>query len=347
LASINTPCRHLGLDILRILSAVAVIIIHVAAPIMTTPVIFEQGDFFWWFSNILDSLSRFSVPMFVILSGYSYSIIVDLPCFRQTSRQKFMKLVKITLFWSLVFIIYRLVKGDFSGVTTFVDLFILALVKPLLAGLPYFHLWYLYMALGLFYCATFAVPFLNALKERKVLPLLLSVMFFCLFFSFQNYYYDNKLLFVFWFLEYIFYFMFGFYITKLNICIKKRLSLTGFVLVVILNSVLIQFMIDIYGADRGQYFYEFVSPFVLLQTIFLFTIFMKVNIQSPMIVVVLSRLSLPVYLVHPFITEAVVPYVQDDHSIVSLFVGIIISVFFSFLVSYFLYRIPGVRRFVF
>jgi len=141
--------------------------------------------------------------------------------------------------------------------------------------------------------------------------------------------------------------MFGFYITKLNICIKKRLSLTGFVLVVILNSVLIQFMIDIYGADRGQYFYEFVSPFVLLQTIFLFTIFMKVNIQSPMIVVVLSRLSLPVYLVHPFITEAVVPYVQDDHSIVSLFVGIIISVFFSFLVSYFLYRIPGVRRFVF
>lgn len=340
-----TAERHLGFDILRILSAIAVITIHVSAPIMTSPDIFEQGDLFWWFSNLLDSLSRFSVPMFVIFSGYSFSLLVNHKQFADKSRMKFIKLIEITLFWSVIFILYRLVKGDFSNVVNMIDIFILAVAKPLLAGLPYFHLWYLYMVLGLFFIAIYLTPFLNQVSQKRLKTFLFSVMVFSLLFSFQNYYYDNKLLFIFWFIEYLFYFIFGFYILRLNFNFNRALSIIGFILVVALNAFLVRVMVEVYGADRGQYFYEFVSPFVMLQTLLLFNVFMLINKKSPELIVLLSRLTLPVYLVHPFITEVVVSHVKEMHSIVYLILGIILSVLLSFLLSFLLYKIPGVKRF--
>jgi surface polysaccharide O-acyltransferase-like enzyme len=338
--------RQLGFDLLRILSAVAVIVIHISAPIMTTPSLHQQGDAFWWSSNILDSLSRFSVPMFVIFSGYSFSLFVNSSIFFEKSKGKFIKLTKITLFWSAVFIAFRILRGDFSDSVGVLDIFVLAVVKPLFAGLPYFHLWYLYMALGLFFVATYAVPILDRITDEARKPLLFSVMVISLLFSLQNYYYDNKLLFVFWFIEYFFYFMLGLYLPKLSFNINRSFALVGFILIALCNSLLVSVMVRDYGADRGQYFFEFVSPFVMLQTIFLFYAFKKINAESPLFIVGLSRLTLPVYLVHPFFTEVVVYYVRESHSIVYLIFGVLISVILSFILSFLLSKVPGVRRFV-
>ncbi len=338
--------RHLGFDLLRILSAVAVIVIHISAPIMTTPSLYQQGDAFWWTSNILDSLSRFSVPMFVIFSGYSFSLFVNSSDFFKKSKDKFIKLTKITLFWSVVFIAFRILKGDFSNISGIFDIFMLAVAKPLLAGLPYFHLWYLYMALGLFFIAIYAVPLLDRVTNEARKPLLFSVMIITLLFSFQNYYYDNKLLFVFWFIEYMFYFMLGLYLPRLGFRLNKNLALVGFMLFVLFNSILVSLMVGIYGPDRGQYFFEFVSPFVMLQTLFLLYAFKKINTESPKFIIRLSRLTLPVYLVHPFFTEVAVSYVRESHSVSYLIFGILISVMLSFILSFVLSKVPGVRQFV-
>lgn len=336
--------RHLGYDLLRILAAIGVIIIHVSAPIMTMPYLYIQGDSFWWFSNVLDSFSRFSVPVFVIFSGYSFSLLIKMPDFVENSKKKLKKLIEITAFWSFIFIAYRLIKGDFNDVSGLFNVLTLAVIKPILAGLPYFHLWYLYMALGLFVSAMYLVPLLNKLPDNMIKKVLVFLVTFCSLISLQNYYYDNKILFVFWFLEYLFYFAFGFYLYKLNMRIKSSISIVGFIVVITLNSVLVAYMVGMYGADRGQYFYEFVSPFVMLQTILIFSIFKSFDKKSSQSIVLLARLTLPAYLVHPFITELIVPTVRDAHSILFLICGIFMSVFLSFLLSYGLYKIPGVRR---
>jgi surface polysaccharide O-acyltransferase-like enzyme len=345
-SNIENLNRQLGIDLLRILSAIAVIVIHISAPIMTSPFLYQLGNAFWWSSNILDSLSRFSVPMFVIISGYSFSLIINSTVFFEKSKSKFTKLTIITLFWSLIFIAFRILRGDFVGSEGILDIFVLAVAKPLLAGLPYFHLWYLYMALGLFFVAAFAVPILGRINDAARKPLLFSVMVISLLFSLQNYYYDNNLLFVFWFIEYIFYFMLGLYAPKLSFNINRKLALVGFILIALCDSLLVSAMVRIYGADRGQYFFEFVSPFVMLQTFFIFYIFKTFNAESPKFIVLLARLTLPVYLVHPFVTESVAYYVRESQSIVYLFFGILVSVMLSFILSFLLSKVPGVRRFV-
>lgn len=54
------------LDLLRIISALAVIVIHLASDrlVFSTPNSFE-----WQSLNLLNSISRFCVPVFVMISG--------------------------------------------------------------------------------------------------------------------------------------------------------------------------------------------------------------------------------------------------------------------------------------
>lgn len=58
----------LNADVIRVLATFGVIVIHTANSI------YERPDFFggisWWFSIILNAVSRISVPLFIMLSGY-------------------------------------------------------------------------------------------------------------------------------------------------------------------------------------------------------------------------------------------------------------------------------------
>ena len=51
---------------LRFLSVLAVVFLHCSAQIFISA---NKGGFDWWVSNIFDSSVRWSVPVFVMLSG--------------------------------------------------------------------------------------------------------------------------------------------------------------------------------------------------------------------------------------------------------------------------------------
>ena len=60
--------RNVSLDILRILACIAVITIHTAGSIDYHGLA-EPGSFDWIFGETLDALSRWSVPIFAMLTG--------------------------------------------------------------------------------------------------------------------------------------------------------------------------------------------------------------------------------------------------------------------------------------
>ena len=59
--------RHHNLDVARSASAIAVVWLHVASEVLVADPSVTSLN--WWIGNAADSLSRWCVPVFVMLSG--------------------------------------------------------------------------------------------------------------------------------------------------------------------------------------------------------------------------------------------------------------------------------------
>ena len=55
------------LDSLRALATIGVILIHISSPLVNMT--WSKNMPYWWVGNVADSLVRFAVPVFLMLSG--------------------------------------------------------------------------------------------------------------------------------------------------------------------------------------------------------------------------------------------------------------------------------------
>jgi surface polysaccharide O-acyltransferase-like enzyme len=62
--------QYLWVDVLRVFAIAAVVIVHVAADIITEWSSVPRTG--WWAANFYDSLMRGAVPIFVMLSGAGF-----------------------------------------------------------------------------------------------------------------------------------------------------------------------------------------------------------------------------------------------------------------------------------
>lgn len=153
--------RHFYADIIRVLAVFLVILVHSAAKLMVE---WETLPLDWWlWGNAYDSLSRACVPLFVMLSG-------ALMLGRQEPAGPFFKkrLSKLMIpfaFWVAAYINWRIF---YVGEVLPVD----RMVVDIFTGPVYYHLWYLYMVLGL-YLITPPLRRLLAVIDGKTLKYLL------------------------------------------------------------------------------------------------------------------------------------------------------------------------------
>ena len=135
------------LDGIRWLATIAVITIHVVAPYLYQYGQISIGS--WNIYNLIDSLSRFAVPFFVMLSGallLNRNItLVDF------LKKRFLRILIPFLFWSLIYSIYNYLKNGEPDINYLIYFF-----NSLKDGASY-HFWYIYMLIGLY----LAIPILN------------------------------------------------------------------------------------------------------------------------------------------------------------------------------------------
>jgi len=152
-------------DLIRVLAVFMVMIIHASAPLLAAWG--KETPDYWMWGNGFDSVVRACVPLFVMLSG---ALILG----RQEPlgdffSKRFSRLLLPFVIWVAVFINWRIF---YIGEVLPPDKIILMVLK----GPVYYHLWYLYMVMGLYLITPF-LRHLLAVVQKGELKYLLGLWF--------------------------------------------------------------------------------------------------------------------------------------------------------------------------
>ena len=155
----NGRPRLVWIDLLRVVSIFAVILLHCAAPLLLE--FGDGGTPGWWIGNLYDSAVRWSVPVFVMVSGALLLGRAHRERLRDFLSRRFARVAIPFLAWSVLYFEWQIVFWD-------IDHRQLDLVGALLEGPISFHLWFVYMLLGLYLLA----PLLSLVVDTAPRPLL-------------------------------------------------------------------------------------------------------------------------------------------------------------------------------
>jgi surface polysaccharide O-acyltransferase-like enzyme len=166
----DTPLRLAWVDILKILSIFAVITIHVSAPYLLT---YNSMPISWWIGNTYDSLSRWCIPVFFMISGaflLDHAYCKSLPSFLL---HRLSRILIPLVVWSFLYFLWRkYFNNEQLLISDFLPMFF---KEPL-----YYHLWFLYVIVQFYLIAPIIAVFVH--NSRNSL-LLYFVMLWILFSS--------------------------------------------------------------------------------------------------------------------------------------------------------------------
>lgn len=128
--------RVFYLDVLRVIACMSVVMIHVSAEFVVRG---KSGPDFW-LGNLLDSLSRAGVPLFVMISG---ALMLD-ENYEFTKKKWLGHIVRMVVFYPVWMIICRLV------------------------GSPDYHLWFVPMIVGVYLLVPLLRLWVNEMNIRYV-----------------------------------------------------------------------------------------------------------------------------------------------------------------------------------
>lgn len=331
------------IDNARILAIFAVVLLHVAGGFV---VFSTLGSVDWWFGNLYDASMRWCVPVFVMISG---ALLLGTSKDEPISlfyRKRAMRVLIPTLSWSILFLLWVAYNKIIAGETVS----IVGLIKMLLLGKAYFHLWFLYMIL----CLYLFTPFLRKIVRQSSKKELLLFVFICFAFSTADYSFDMLVsgkqdLFVNWFLYYVPYFVCG-YLIKEDKNVYPPVLLWAVFLVSVVFTALACYMLAVASEiTTGLYFYNYLSINVIIMSVSMMYLLKSINkpLAGTGFNKTLASLSFGIYLVHPVVLETIVDlgYGADRFNpVYAVPVSALVIFVCSLLIVWSLSRVPYLRR---
>ena len=129
-------------DAIRLFATVAIVLLHTAANGVNR---LPQGSPDWWLANVLDTACRAGVPLFLMLSG-ALLLNRSHQSATQFYHNRLHKLALPLLLWSLFYLLWSALKAQIKQQPYSFE----TAAEQLLAGAPYFHLWFIYMLAGVY-----------------------------------------------------------------------------------------------------------------------------------------------------------------------------------------------------
>jgi surface polysaccharide O-acyltransferase-like enzyme len=266
--------RDARLQWIRSVGAILVVCLHSASELMYS---IGYGSSEWWLVNAVNGLSRCAVPLFVMASGAVFLDRCD----------------------------------DFAGFyrkrVKRIAIYLKNLLESLYNGKPYYHLWYLYMLIGLYLVIPFIQRLWAALTDRQ--KLLFTVVCFALaaiapfegaFLPVES---GSPFFLLYRFLPYVGYFVCGHYLKTL--AERKRVMPAAYAMLFMAALAAVTVIGSYFAGSKqepGRYFFHYLSVNVILFTLLLYYLMMKglpACGRPPAFIRLVDRTSLAIYLIHP------------------------------------------------
>ena len=335
--------RIIQFDALRVIAALAVVWLHTSA--QRFYVCYPSYE--WNVRNFNDSLVRWSVPIFVMISGALFLDSKKVTDIKILYTRNIIRIILIFIFWSIIYGAYNGFEGG-----ELIDL----IQGP-------FHFWFLKMLIGLY----ISVPFLKAIVNNRKL----EQYFLCLslitafivqpFFPLigyisdvarnvvENYYNELEIKIT---SGYLGYFVLGHYLTNnvIKETAKKVICILG-----IMSIVTVSVLTSIASSILGKpclFFYDNINIFTLIEALALFIFFkdMQISPKYHIFIVSASKLSLGIYIIHPLVLSIFYDWGKIHSASLNplFFVPVFSLLVFvvSILLVFVLTKIPIINKFV-
>ena len=344
--------RVLYFDLLRIAAAFFVVVLHTAASQFGSV---AYGSMEWDIFNLYDGMVRWTVPMFVMLSG---ALFLAKPIPTEKLWGKYiLRIVIAFAVWSVLYVFeyrwcngaqYPLVGAD--------------LLKHLLRG--HYHLWYLIMLVGLYAMVPLLEPIVRSphltryfLLLTFALSILLPTVTAAMEYIYPDVYaamVEIKPLFGLSF-GYLFYFVLGHWLSEKRLALWRvpvyALGVVGFCATVWLSRYLTARM-----GHNDFTFYGYTTLNVMLETVAVFCLFrdlfggLQVSGTVEKLIGTASKCSFGVYLLHPFVLDLL-----DKNFLLNplsfntwkaMPVVAVVTFIVSYCMSYILNKLPMIRKYL-
>ncbi|MBR0534980.1 MAG: acyltransferase family protein [Clostridia bacterium] len=337
----------LYLDVLRIIATFAVIAIHVVTLYWND---YDVSTYEWGAFNVFDSISRWAVPIFCMISGYLFLNNEKKISISSLFTKNIARMVITLLVWSVFYAFYNY-DPEVLGTTEF--------IKKIFSGS--YHTWYILLAAGFYAC----VPIFRRITSSKSATQYFIALCIAITFILPNLSQSPDLewiqrnlsrAFLNLTLGYTPYFFIGYYLAKYDIpkLLKALIYIVGPI-----SFFVIIFGTLSYSQAAGEFddrFYVYNSICVLFQSCFVFLFakdFCKGIDLSPKAQKVFSTISkhtFGVYLIHVFVIAELDRLFLINAVTVNPYIAIpavmIITYAISEIVSAILNFIPIVKKYI-
>jgi surface polysaccharide O-acyltransferase-like enzyme len=265
--SVSKPQNLEWVSNLRFISLIAVVILHASAVLLAQYGKVPLND--WLTADVFNAAVRFAVPVFVMITGaLNLNRDYELSDFL---KKRLTRIVTPFLFWSLIYIGYSWYNEEISF-----DNDSWTNIKLVLHQLKYgssYHLWYVYMLIGLYLIIPVIGKFVRAATEKELLYFL-SIWLIVMLLN-QPYLSRYKPQVEFRYFEgYIGYLVLGYYLSIKEF--KQRYLKPSMLMLFLLMIVIITigtYQLTKYNYPVTTVFYEPLGPFVLCLSGSLFLFF--------------------------------------------------------------------------
>ena len=287
------------IDVLRALATICVVMLHISASLLYDFNIDSMGH--WWVGNIYDGSVRFSVPIFFMISG-ALLLSKDY-ALSDFMKKRFIRLIPPFLFWSLVYIAYTLLYMFYRGDTFTINDILNFIGTSFLEG-SQFHLWFVYMIIGLYLLVPMVRKWIRTASPGSILIALFIWLVFVIFNYGELISYKPTLDFR-YYLGYLGYMILGYFLLKNNnkLINNKWVAVS---LIFIGNALTIvgTYFISLKSGSFISNLYSYLTVNVILSAAGVFLFFKNFTITNDrlrLVISFISRNSYGIYLVHALI----------------------------------------------
>lgn len=275
---------------LRVLSTFIVILLHVVAGFVYH---FNAiNNHTWQIANAIDAFSRFCVPVFVMISGAL--LLNNKDSIKDFATKRTKRIIYPFLFWSLVYASL----ATFNSIPSILEIYaaLPAIFKLLLTGAEY-HLWYIYMIIGLYLLIPILKRWTTSASPQELRYFLCIWAFTLLINSYTKPYLPQVELM--YFSKFIGYLLLGFYVDT-HISNSTKALRVG-VLLLLIGGISTATGTSLLSAANAKFvntFYEYASLNVALTAIGIFLIFKNSLNRTNNLLQMLDKNSFGIYFIH-------------------------------------------------